>query len=63
LAAVTGVSDATVPRIKATKEYIAAHNKNPKPLTWTATAQVILAKVIRADARLSSNRLKHYSSG
>jgi transposase len=41
---------------KAIKEYIAAHNKNPKPFVWTATAQDILAKVIRANRNLSSKQ-------
>jgi len=32
------------------------HNKNPKPFIWTAKAQDILAKVIRANNRLSSKQ-------
>ena len=40
----------------AIKEYIALHNKNPKPFIWTAKAQDILAKVIRANSRLSSKQ-------
>jgi hypothetical protein len=49
----------------AIKEYIAVHNKNPKPFTWTAKAQDILAKVIRANSRLSSkqNEALHYRTG
>ena len=40
--------------IAAIKEYIAVHNKNPKPFIWTAKAHDILAKVIRANRNLSS---------
>ncbi len=35
------------------EEYIALHNKNPKPFIWTAKAGDILQKVIRANQRLS----------
>ena len=34
------------------EKYIAAHNKNPKPFIWTAKANDILQKVIRANRRL-----------
>jgi len=37
----------------AIKEYIALHNKNPKPFIWTAKATDILAKVTRARAALN----------
>ena len=40
----------------AIKEYIAVHNKNPKPFVWAAKAHDILAKVIRANSRLSSKQ-------
>jgi transposase len=40
----------------AIKEYIGLHNKNPKPFVWTAKANDILAKVIRANSRLSSKQ-------
>ena len=40
----------------AIKEYIAVHNKNPKPFVWTAKAHDILAKVIRANRNLSSKQ-------
>ena len=40
----------------AIKEYIAVHNKNPKPFIWTARAHDILEKVIRANSRLSSKQ-------
>ncbi|MGH8537884.1 MAG: IS630 family transposase, partial [Gammaproteobacteria bacterium] len=36
------------------KEYIAVHNRDPKPFVWTAKANDILQKVIRANRRLSS---------
>jgi transposase len=42
--------------IEAIKDYVAHHNKNPKPFIWTAQAKDILAKVIRANARLSSKQ-------
>jgi transposase len=42
--------------IAAIKGYIALHNKNPKPFVWTAKANDILAKVIRANRRLSSKQ-------
>lgn len=40
----------------AIKEYIALHNQNPKPFVWTAKANDILAKVIRANHNLSSKQ-------
>ena len=42
--------------ITAIEQYIAHHNKNPKPFIWTAKAKDILAKVIRANDRLSSKQ-------
>jgi transposase len=42
--------------IAAIKEYIALHNQSPKPFVWTAKANDILAKVIRANRRLSSKQ-------
>jgi transposase len=42
--------------INAIHEYIAVHNKNPKPFVWTASAHDILAKVIRANRNLSSKQ-------
>jgi transposase len=42
--------------IGAIKEYIAVHNKDPKPFVWTARANDILQKVIRANRRLSSKK-------
>ena len=44
----------SVPELTAAiEEYIAMHNKNPKPFIWTAKAGDILQKVIRANQRLS----------
>lgn len=38
--------------IAAIEQYIAEHNKNPRPFVWTKTAPDILAKVVRARATL-----------
>ena len=40
----------------AIQDYVAMHNKNPKPFIWTAQAKDILQKVIRANRRLSSKQ-------
>ena len=42
--------------IDSIDEYINLHNKNPKPYIWTAKANDILQKVIRANSRLSSKQ-------
>jgi transposase len=42
--------------IGAIKDYIAVHNKDPKPFVWTAKANDILQKVIRANRHLSSKK-------
>lgn len=42
--------------VAAIKEYIAVHNQDPKPFVWTAKANDILQKVIRANSRLSSKK-------
>lgn len=42
--------------ISAIDEYIAVHNQNPKPFVWTAKANDILQKVIRANRQLSSKK-------
>ena len=34
--------------ITAIEDYLSAHNDDPKPFVWTATAESILAKVARA---------------
>lgn len=47
----------SVPELTAAiKDYVAVHNKNPKPFIWTAKAADILQKVIRANQRLSSKQ-------
>ena len=38
--------------------YIANHNRDPKPLVWTAKAEQILAKVKRARAVLDKMALE-----
>ena len=42
--------------IAAIEQYVSAHNKDPKPFVWTAKANDILQKVIRANSRLSSKQ-------
>ena len=44
--------------IAAIDEYIALHNQNPKPFVWTAKANDILQKVIRANQQLGSKKNK-----
>ncbi len=47
----------SVPELeRAITEYVAHHNKKPKPYIWTKSARDILQKVIRANARLSSKQ-------
>jgi len=47
----------SVPELVAViKDYIAVHNHDPKPFVWTAKANDILQKVIRANRRLSSKK-------
>ena len=47
----------TVPElIAAIDEYVAQHNTKPKPFIWTKSARDILAKVIRANSRLSAKQ-------
>lgn len=48
----------SVPELaQAIEHYLATHNKNPKPLIWTAKAHdILLQKVIRANNRLSSKQ-------
>ena len=48
---------ASVPElIGAIEEYIAVHNRKPKPFIWTAKANDILQKVVRANCRLNSKK-------
>jgi hypothetical protein len=42
--------------VDAIEHYVSVHNKNPKPFVWTAKANDILQKVIRANRRLSSKQ-------
>jgi hypothetical protein len=42
--------------VAAIDEYIVMHNQNPKPFIWTAKANDILQKVIRANRRLGSKK-------
>ena len=42
--------------IAAIDEYIAVPNQNPKPFDWTAKANDILQKVIRANLLLGSKK-------
>jgi len=48
--------------ISTIKKYIAMHNQDPKPFVWTAKANDILQKVIRANRRLSSKKNGNYSA-
>jgi transposase len=40
-----GVFQSVADLHRAIKEYIAAHNKNPRPFRWTASAELIVGKV------------------
>ena len=51
-----GVFPSVPDLIKTIKNYVAVHNKNPKPFIWTAKANDILQKVIRANRLLSSKQ-------
>ena len=42
--------------IAAINQYVAHHNKSPKPFIWTKSARDILQKVIRANSKLSSKQ-------
>lgn len=42
--------------VSAIDEYIEKHNQNPKPFIWTAKANDILEKVVRANCRLSCKK-------
>src|SRR5579862_4704377 len=45
----------SVPELEAAiREYIAAHNQNPKPFVWTKTADQILASIARFAQRTST---------
>ncbi|MBI3727046.1 MAG: IS630 family transposase, partial [Burkholderiales bacterium] len=40
----------------AIEQYITVHNQNPKPFVWTAKANDILQKVIRANKNIGSKK-------
>lgn len=42
--------------VGAIDQYIVKHNEQPKPFIWTAKANDILEKVVRANRRLSSKQ-------
>ncbi|MFN9298094.1 MAG: IS630 family transposase, partial [Acidobacteriota bacterium] len=42
--------------IEALDEYVDHHNAEPKPFIWTAKAQDILAKVMRAQSTLNKRQ-------
>jgi transposase len=49
-----GVFTSVPELVEAIDTYVAHHNANPKPFTWTKSAQDILQKVLRARSKLSS---------
>lgn len=51
-----GVFTSVPELIGAIEEYLAVHNRHPKPFVWTAKANDILQKVIRANSRLGSKK-------
>lgn len=51
-----GVFTSVPELVTAIDEYIADHNKRPKPFIWTKSARDILQKVIRTNSRLSSKK-------
>src|SRR5574340_948805 len=51
-----GVFTGVAQLISAIEAYIEQHNENPKPFVWTAKANDILQKVIRANRRLSTKQ-------
>ena len=51
-----GVFSSVRDLITAIDEYVVAHNETPKPFIWTKSARDILAKVMRANRRLSSRQ-------
>jgi len=51
-----GVFTSVPELVNAIETYIARHNDNPKPFIWTAKANDILQKVVRANRRLSSKQ-------
>jgi transposase len=51
-----GVFPSVSELVKAIDEYVAHHNKEPKPFIWTKSARDIPQNVIRANSRLSSKQ-------
>jgi transposase len=51
-----GVFSSVNDLIASIDEYVAHHNREPKPFIWTKSARDILQKVIRANRRLSSKQ-------
>ena len=51
-----GVFTSVPELIAAIDDYVAHHNHDPKPFSWTKSARDILQKVIRANRRLSSKQ-------
>jgi hypothetical protein len=49
-----GVFHSVPDLITAIEAYLAAHNTEPKPFIWTATADEILAKVARGRVALAN---------
>jgi len=51
-----GVFTSVAQLVSVIDAYVENHNKNPKPFIWTAEANDILQKVIRANKRLSAKQ-------
>ena len=51
-----GVFRSVLELIEALDEYVDHHNAEPKPFIWTAKAQDILAKVMRAQSTLNKRQ-------
>lgn len=51
-----GVFTSVPELVQSIEEYVAKHNESPKPFIWTAKANDILEKVVRANRRLSSKQ-------
>ena len=47
---------------QAIRDYLAIHNKNPKPFCWTKSADDILASLARFCKRISDSQHKRFSS-
>ena len=52
-----GVFHSVPDLIASIEDYLAAHNDDPTPFVWTATAEYILAKVARGRVALQSSQL------